>query len=187
MKATSVVRKDRIKEKNELNNKAARGTHVVKNDSSSGINYITLMDSKEVSLLSSAAGVTPIKNVKRYSKEHRAKIDIPMPAAFSIYNKHMGGVDLHDQYCSKAFPSMRSKKWTFSIFLRLIQSSLSNAVIISNAVQTENKKTSMKDFAMFIADHYLQKASLGDLTSHTIQQSQSKKYCCSEKCEKRTS
>jgi len=63
------------------------------------LNFIT--DSKEVSVLSTAAGIQPIKKAKRYSKEMKEKIDIVMPSAFSLYNKYMGGVDLHNQYCSK--------------------------------------------------------------------------------------
>lgn len=109
-----------------------------------------------------------------------------MPSAFSIYNKYMGGVDIHDQYCSKVTPTMRSKKWTWSILMRLIQSSLSNAVIIRNAVRQQNKKMSMKDFAMSVADNYLQKARHGDLKTHTIHKIEKKKHCCMEKCDTRT-
>lgn len=129
LKATGVIRKDRISEKNDLDKKDVRGTHTVKHDVNSGTNFITLMDSKEVSVLSTAAGVQPLKKARRYSKEEKGKVEIGMPHAFSIYNKYMGGVDLHDQYCSKVTPTMRSKKWTWSILLKLIQSSLSNAVI----------------------------------------------------------
>lgn len=103
------------------------------------------MDSKEVSVLSTAAGVSPLKAAKRYSKEEKNKKEIPMPAAFFLYNKNMGGVDVHDQYCSKVFPSMRSKKWTFAVFIRMIQSSLSNAAILANAVRKNEAKKSLKD------------------------------------------
>jgi len=88
------------------------------------MNLITLMDSKIVSLLSTAAGSEPKKSVERYSREKKKRIKIDMPTAFNIYNNFMGGVDIHDQYCNKVLPTMRSKKWTFLIFMRLIQSSL---------------------------------------------------------------
>lgn len=69
LKATGVVRKDRIKEKNDLNKKAPRGSHAVKHDKISGMNFITLMDSKGVSVLSTAAGVEPLKNTILKRKE----------------------------------------------------------------------------------------------------------------------
>jgi len=111
LKATGIVRKDRVKEKTSLDSKASRGTYIIKYDKASGMNLITLMDSKVVSLLSTAAGSEPKKGVERYSKEKKKMVKIHMPAAFNIYNKFMGGVDIHDQYCSKILPSMRSKKW----------------------------------------------------------------------------
>lgn len=182
LKATGVVRKDRVKEKNELDKKASRGTYIVKNDKNSGMNFITLMDSKEVSILSTAAGVEPQKSVKRYSKTEKNKVDINLPAAFAIYNKYMGGVDLHDQYCSSILPSMRSKKWTFSIFVRLIQSSLTNAVIIFNSVQEERKKMPIKEFAMCVSREYLQKA---ELSSHELSRTE-KQRSCGLNCGKRS-
>jgi len=66
LKATGVVRKDRIKEENSIDKKSTRGTYAVKHNKTSGLNFITLMDSKEVSVLSTAAGVQPIKKAKRY-------------------------------------------------------------------------------------------------------------------------
>lgn len=185
LQATGVVRKDRIKEKNELDKKAIRGTHVVKHDKNSGLNYITLMDSKEVSILSTAAGVSPLKTARRYSKKEKNKKEIPMPAAFLLYNKNMGGVDVHDQYCSKVFPTMRSKKWTFSIFVRLIQSSLTNAVILKNSVRQKEKKTSMKDFAVSVATIYLQRKSKKIFETHIFKNVESRRYCSGDKCEKR--
>lgn len=186
LKATGIVRKDRMKEKNSLGKNVARGTYNVKSEVNSGMNYITLMDSKEVSLLSTAAGVTPLKEVKRYSKENKSKIDIPMPNAFSMYNKYMGGVDIHDQYCSSLLPSFRSKKWTWPVLLRLIQSSVTNAVLLSNAVRKNEKKASGKQFAMDIARQYLKKGKSGDLNTHQLTTIKKRKYCSQEKCESRT-
>ncbi|XP_043472006.1 piggyBac transposable element-derived protein 3-like [Leptopilina heterotoma] len=135
LKATGTVRQNRVKEKNKLEKNVPRGTMKVKQEKNSGLNYITLMDSTEVSLLSTAAGVSPIQNVKRYSKDKRSKDDIETPLAFAIYNKYMGGVDIHDQYCGTLLPIFKSKKWTWVILMRLVQSSIANAVILFNTVQ----------------------------------------------------
>lgn len=137
LRATGVVRSDRVQEKNDLDKKAKRGMHIVKHDKSSGMNFVTVKDSKNVSILSTAAGVTPLATVQRYNKEIKAKEDLQFPNAFSQYNKFMGGVDLHDQYCNKVLPSVRSKKWTWVVFLRLIQASITNATALHNAAIPE--------------------------------------------------
>jgi len=51
----------------------------------------------------------------------------------------MGGVDLHDSHCNYLLPSFRSKKWTWVIFERLIQSAVTNVNVLSNSVRDERK------------------------------------------------
>lgn len=186
LKATGVVRKDRVKEKIILEKNATRGTFKVKQEKNSGMNFITLLDSKEVSLLSTCAGVHPLKDRKRYSKEKKAEEVIAMPNAFSNYNNFMGGVDLHDQYCSNLLPSFRSKKWTWPVLMRLIQSSVTNAVILSNAVKKYGKKKASKEFAMSIARYYLAKSKTGEMQSHRAEKSQKRKCCSNDACNTRT-
>ncbi|XP_043469690.1 piggyBac transposable element-derived protein 3-like [Leptopilina heterotoma] len=144
LNATGVVQKNRVKEKNSLEKNPKRGSFKVKHEKNSGLNYITLMDSKEVSLLSTCAGISPLQDRKRYSKEKKCRDVIAMLSAFSNYNSYMGGVDLHDQYCSYLLPSFRSKKWPWPVLMRLIQSSITNAVILHNAVQKDGKKHQQK-------------------------------------------
>ncbi|XP_018395966.1 PREDICTED: piggyBac transposable element-derived protein 3-like [Cyphomyrmex costatus] len=177
LKATGTVRQNRVKENNKLGNNVPRGTIKVKHEKNSGLNYITVMDSKEVSLLSTAAGVNPLRMMRRYSQEKRSKDDIAMPNAFANYNKHMGGVDTHDQYCSTLLPIFRSKKWTWVVLMRLIQSSISNAVILFNTVQESGKKASAKDFAMHIARTYLQTKVVSALKAHKMQNEKKRKHC----------
>lgn len=186
LKSTGTVKQNRVKVNNKLDKNVPRGTMKVVHEKNSGLNYITLMDSKEVSLLSTAAGVNPLKNVKRYSKEKKGKDDIPMPDAFSNYNKYMGGVDIHDQYCSALLPIFRSKKWTWVVLMRVIQSSIANAVILYNAVRENKKKMSAKDFAMEIVRNYLIKESSSALKSHKLETQKKRKYCSNDICEIRT-
>jgi len=68
------------------------------------------MDSKLVSILSTSARVTPLESLKRYSSNEKAKIEIPIPQAFHLYNQYMGGVDVHDGHCNNLLPSIRLKK-----------------------------------------------------------------------------
>ena len=62
------LRNDRVKEKHTLKKKAPRGSYRVTYERNSGINFISVIDSKEVSVLSTAAGVTPLKPMKIYSR-----------------------------------------------------------------------------------------------------------------------
>lgn len=157
LKSTGTIRENRVKEKNVIDKKAPRGTYIVKHEQNSHINYITLMDSKPVSIVSTAAGVTPLLPSRRYDSQTRSKIEIPFPQAFHLYNKFMGGVDLHDGHCSNVLPSIRSKKWTWVVFIRLIQASITNSLVIFNAATDEKKKAGTKEFAISIAKCYIQK------------------------------
>lgn len=188
VRATGTVRSDRMKGvTNDIDKKSDRGSYAVKHDKNSGMNYITIMDSKPVSILSTAAGVTPLSSMERYSKEHRSKIELPFPNAFSIYNKNMGGVDLHDYHCSMLMPSIRCKKWTWVIFLRLIQASIANATVLKNMVRNETKKLGTKDIAIEIARNYLKKNSTKNPRPHKTALSEKKKNCTNfSKCSVRT-
>lgn len=53
-------------------------------------------NNKTVLLASSFVSAHPVEKIKRFSKEHRAKIDVSCPQIVKQYNVHMGGVDLAD-------------------------------------------------------------------------------------------
>lgn len=175
LKCTGTVRDNRVAEKNTIDKKSPRGTYAVKHDKNSGINYITTMDSKPVSILSTAAGVTPLLSAKRYSSIEKAKIEIPVPQAFHLYNKFMGGVDQHDGHCSNLSPSIRSKKWTWVVFIRLIQAAITNSVVIFNAATDSEKKVGSKEFAMSIAKSYIHDAQKNRENHKTSRQNKQKK------------
>ena len=60
LKCTGTIRNDRVKEKNVMDKRAPRGEHVVKHEKNSGMNYITVVDSKPVPIVSIASEVTPL-------------------------------------------------------------------------------------------------------------------------------
>lgn len=185
LRATGTVRRNRVKTDNELDKKAERGTFSVKYEEKSGLNYITVMDSKPVSVLSTAAGVTPMSTVKRYSKEAKTKNNIPFPRVFSQYNRYMGGVDLHDGHCSNLMPCIKAKRWTWSIFLRLIQSSITNALVIYN-MSDSGKKIRSKEIALEIAEFYLANSTKRE-ASHEMVTDKARKNCENhKKCGMRT-
>jgi len=185
LKCTGTIRDNRVKVKTVLDKKAPRGTYIVKHDLNSGINFITIMDSKPVSIASTAAGITPLTS-KRYSSEARSKTEVLFPQAFHLYNKFMGGVDVHDGHCNNVLPSIRSKKWTWVVFMRLIQASITNALVIFNAAHDGNKKVGIKEFTISIAKYYIQKSQQKNQIIHTRSSSGILKRCSIENCPIRT-
>uniref|UniRef100_A0ABD2WIJ9 PiggyBac transposable element-derived protein domain-containing protein n=1 Tax=Trichogramma kaykai TaxID=54128 RepID=A0ABD2WIJ9_9HYME len=187
LKSTGTVRKNRVQTDNKLDNKASRGTIAVKHEKKSGLNFITVMDSQPVSLLSTAAGVEPLAKRKRYSKNLQSTNEIPFPSAINVYNDFMGGVDMHDEHCSNLMPFIRAKKWTWPMFLRLIQSSLTNALVIYNLSHSGEKLGSF-DMALAVAEHYIiKKADEKHILFHEKTKSEQKKNCKNfTKCSKRT-
>ncbi|KAL7286643.1 hypothetical protein TKK_0019139 [Trichogramma kaykai] len=187
LKSTGTVRKNRVQTDNELDNKASRGTIAIKHEKKSGLNFITVMDSQPVSLLSTAAGVEPLAKRKSYSKNLQSTNEIPFPSAINVYNDFMGGVDMHDEHCSNLMPFIRAKKWTWPMFLRLIQSSLTNALFIYNLSHSGEKLGSF-DMALAVAEHYIiKKADEKHIIFHEKTKSEQKKNCKNfTKCSKRT-
>lgn len=186
--ATGTVQSIRVTStQHEMEKKAQKGTYKVSHDSNSGLNFITIMDSSKVSFLSTATGVSPKETlIRRQSLHNKEKIEIEFPYVMVAYNKFMGGVDLHDQRCKKVMPSVQSKKWTYSIFLRILQSSVVNATVLTNLCQTEgSKKISTKDFCRSIVLDYFSKSKKADLIDHKTE-SRDRKSCSSKKCLTRT-
>ena len=179
LKATGTVRQNRVYEKKIENNKekkytvpvlldnnSVRGSSDCKHDAQSNINYISVMDSKIVSILSSAAGVTPTTNMERYSKVEKKRIPIAFPRSFKIYNKCMGGVDLHDQHCNDVKIEVKGKKWTWTVFLRAIEIAISNATVLYNLCTTKEKQSTY-NFVVSIAEYYLKKEK-EELQTHKL-------------------
>ncbi|XP_058799929.1 piggyBac transposable element-derived protein 3-like [Phymastichus coffea] len=104
-------------------------------------------------------GVSPKLPSQRYSAEKKARVDVHFPCAFHTYNKFMGGVDLHDNHCNNVLPIIRSKKWTWVVLIRLIQSAIVNALVLYNTCKSEDKKVGSKNFTLSIARQYLENAN----------------------------
>ena len=189
LKATATVRQNRVYEMKEeeekgkkgkktklvrkqveifLKNDSSRGDYSVKHDQKGKINYILVKDTKQVSFLSTAAGVTPLEPVRRYSSNHEYRIAMPYPKAFDIYNNSMGGVDLQDQHCSDLKLKNRSKKWTRAFFLRVIEASITNALVLWNLCVEKKDRRGTYHFAKEIARFYLQKEITKKFPTHTI-------------------
>ena len=69
--ATGTVRQIRLKAKIDMPKKAARGTTISLHDGNSKLNYITVMDSKPVSVLSTEYGDEPKVEMERWHEKYK--------------------------------------------------------------------------------------------------------------------
>jgi len=149
------------------------------------MNFVTLKDSKDVSILSTAMG-KPHTLVKRYNKESKTKGDILFLNAITTYNQFMEEVDLHDMYCTRVMSIITSKKWTCIIFVRIIQSSITNATILWNTACVDERKLAIKDFAISIAKNYMTTKSKRSKIHKMNATAKFRHYSDFKKCGKRT-
>ena len=117
------------------------------------------MDSKPVSVISIEYGDNAKVEMERWHK--KSKQQILFPQAFSKYNMYMGGVDLHDQHCNALMPTIHSKKWTWCLFLRLIQAALSNATVFFNKLHPDERKNT-KNIVEQVCEYYIEKFENAD-------------------------
>lgn len=74
------------------------------------LSAVVWKDNRLVTLLSTFFGEHPKSEVLRFSKSQKKSVNVPCPSAVTIYNKHMGGVDLLDANIGRYKIRMRSRK-----------------------------------------------------------------------------
>ncbi|KAL3227604.1 hypothetical protein MRX96_024067 [Rhipicephalus microplus] len=72
----------------------------------------------------------PAARASRYNRQKKERSEIPCPAVITIYNKHMGGVDLLDSLISIYRPYLRSKRYYFRVFLHILDLTAVNAWLL---------------------------------------------------------
>lgn len=92
-------------------------------------------DNNEVTIISNFVGIQPESKVSRYSSLEKKKISVPQPNVINQYNKHMGGVDLHDNGVANYRISIRSKKWWWPLWINCINSTIVNAWKIHSLIK----------------------------------------------------
>ena len=112
LRCTGTIRENQENEKNVLNKTSSWGKYAVKNESNSRINYITVVDSKPVSVASTATGVTPPLPSKRYSTERNSRIEIPFAGHSTFIINSWEELMFTMGTAINVLPSIRSKKWT---------------------------------------------------------------------------
>ena len=85
--ATGTVLQNRVKAKIDMPKKVAKGTTISLHHGNSKLNYITVMDSKPISVLSTEYGDKPKVEMERW--HYKSKQHIPFPQEFFKYNTYM--------------------------------------------------------------------------------------------------
>ncbi|KAK1170655.1 piggyBac transposable element-derived protein 3-like [Acipenser oxyrinchus oxyrinchus] len=110
--------------------KKERGSFDYRTEAKKNVSVVKWFDNKCVHLISSFIGCTPVENVRRWSVAKRQYIQVPQPAAVKTYNKHMGGVDLHDMLIELYRIDFRSKRYYLRIFFQIVDMCVINAWLL---------------------------------------------------------
>ena len=144
---TGTIRDNRIAKSCPLPSKALmkkkeRGTYESVIDRTNGIILVRWADNNIVTVASTADGVSPIGQVKRYSQTQKTNIQIQRPYVIGKYNASMGGTDLMDENISRYRIGLRGKKWWWCLFTWLIDASIQNAWLLHK--KAGNKLTQLE-------------------------------------------
>lgn len=129
--------------------KKNRGFYDSQYDESTEIALVRWNDNSIVTTISTHYNTEPVKSAKRYNRKQKTTEHIPQPSIIFHYNKHMGGVDLHDNGVANYRTRITGKKWWWPLFVNTIDSIVVNAWKIYNTVN-ENKMSQL-DFKSYIA------------------------------------
>lgn len=127
----------------------ARGTYDSAFDKKNEICAVRWNDNAVVTVASNWEAVEPITTAKRYSRGEKKHVIIKQPILISDYNKHMGGVDLLDNFVAMYRVKVRGKKWWFPIFTNFIDVAKANAWRLYRDIM--DSKISLLDFQRSIA------------------------------------
>ena len=94
------------------------------------ISAVRWYDNKAVTLLSTYAGSEPVTEVTRWNAKIKCHERIQCPNIVTVYNKHMGGVDLLDSLIGLYRIRIRSKKWYHRLFFHLLDMTVINAWLL---------------------------------------------------------
>ena len=76
-----------------------------------GISVISWNDNGPAIIISNVHSDLPHTTVKCWNPSEKCYINIDRPNCITVYNKHMGGVDLLDAHVSVYRIDVRGKKW----------------------------------------------------------------------------
>ncbi|KAE8740146.1 hypothetical protein FOCC_FOCC014344 [Frankliniella occidentalis] len=95
-----------------------------------GVQVIKWLDNKPVHVVSTLTGVEPLGNVERYDKKTKVRGQFPIPHAVQMYNRYMGGVDLHDMFAELYRTPYRGRRWYMTLITYMLDLSAINSWLI---------------------------------------------------------
>uniref|UniRef100_A0A6B0V5N5 Putative dde domain transposase n=1 Tax=Ixodes ricinus TaxID=34613 RepID=A0A6B0V5N5_IXORI len=118
-------------------------------------------DNKSVLVISTAFGTEPEGSCERFPKNEEKRRKVKQPDAVARYNGYMGGVDLIDRFVSYYRISLRTKKWTVSVFAHFLDMACCNGWIeykrdCERADIPKQQRLDLLDFKMNIAISLIQ-------------------------------
>ncbi|XP_039292535.1 piggyBac transposable element-derived protein 3-like [Nilaparvata lugens] len=120
------------------------------------ISNLVWKDNKAVTMLSTFSGTEPVTKVKRFDQKEKKEISVPCPNVISIYNSHMGGVDLLDSLIGRYKIIMRSKKWYMRLFYHLLDLCVINSWLLykqSRALKVSTcKELNLPEFRLQVGE-----------------------------------
>jgi len=133
-----------------------RGSYDYKVDKKNGITIVKWYDNKPVHMISSYCSVGNMTSCRRWSRQKRKHIDVPMPEIVGEYNQHMGGVDLTDMFLALYRIAVKSKKWYSPIVHYCFNVAIVDGWILYKRHMIQHGKTKkqcmgLKDFQCQIA------------------------------------
>lgn len=87
-------------------------------------------DNRAVTLISTFAGCEPVTEVTRWNSKTHSHEMVTCPSIVTVYNKHMGGVDLMDSLIGLYRIKIRSKKWYHRLFFHFVDMAIVNSWLL---------------------------------------------------------
>lgn len=123
------------------------------------ITAIKWLDTKEVTLLTTAHQPLDIMYVKRTQK-NGSRVEVLCPKAIASYTMSMGGVDLFDHYRSSYPINRKSRKFWMRLFFFMFDASIINSYItysVTHAVTPHSHREFRLRLARALINNYSQK------------------------------
>ena len=105
--------------------KKLRGSYDFATDGKNLVVY--WLDNKVITCATNYVTCNLVSAAQRWSKSAKKLVGVPMLKPFEDYNKHIGGVDLFDQFVSTYRVRIRSKRWWWPFFAWAVNVSMENA------------------------------------------------------------
>ena len=110
--------------------KRGRGSFDSRVERNDNIVVVKWVDTKVVTAISSMAGATPTEDVQRWSSAEKNFITVQRPYVLSLYNTHMGGVDLLDCFLATNRKRMVSRRWYIYLFWHTVYIGMVNSWLL---------------------------------------------------------